>query len=138
MVLIIYAHEKLMYGALRARLAGKNGCVTREFTENVDIAIAAEKYINLRHNIKILLVNSEKLPQVSGDGKVSMVVSCGMNEKDTVTFSSIDNDRAVLCIQRNIDDIECGEFPVNYDENISIWHNIAIAFSEWYCNKRKE
>lgn len=140
MVLIIYAHEKLMFGALCARLSGKNCRVTRKFNENVDIAVATEKYIELRRDVKILLVSSDKLPQIIGDGKVSMVVSCGMNEKDTATFSSIDKDRAVLCVQRNIGDIECGEFPVNYDENISIRHNIAIAFCEWYCNcnERKE
>lgn len=103
----------------------------QKFLADADIAVAGTAKFELSHNAEILLVNSEKLPEIGGIGKVSRLVSCGMSEKDTVNFSSIDGERAVLCVQRGImcGDIrlESGEYPVKYDRNLSIYNNIVLS-----------
>ena len=105
-----------------------------EISQDTDIAVCTEKELFLPYKTGILLVDSSNLPSFVRQINVSAVVSCGMNEKDTVTFSSIDNDRAVLCVQRDIFygqiALECGEFPVNYDSNLPVWHNVVLGFCE--------
>ena len=130
----IYVTDKLLYSALCARLKYYPCTVTDKFNQYIDIAVATEPQFALTHNVGALLVDSAELPQISGDGKVNIVLSCGMSEKDTLTFSAIDGDTAALCIQRNVNICgitpEMGEYPVFYDENLPLWHNIVISFCE--------
>lgn len=128
-ILVIYTTDKILYTALTD--CNKNLRVMQKFLADADIAVAGTAKLELSHNAEILLVNSEKLPEIGGIGKVSRLVSCGMSEKDTVNFSSIDGERAVLCVQRGImcGDIrlESGEYPVKYDRNLSIYNNIVLS-----------
>lgn len=128
----IYVPDKVLYAALCARLKNNPCCIFNRFTQNADIAAVSQKELILKHEVGVLLVDTQNLPRIRGDGRVNTVVSCGMNEKDTVTFSSINNNRGILCVQRDIVcqsfALECGEFPVIYDDNLSIWHNAVMGF----------
>jgi len=61
--------------------------------------------------------NSEAADMLRGDGV--QTVTCGLSQKDTVTFSSLENDRAVVSLQRGLksldgSDIEPVEVPVSF------------------------
>ena len=66
----------------------------------------------------------------SGTGKA---FSVGMNRNDPVTLSSIGEDRAMLCLQREIfwKGISIGPFekPVFFDRNYSLYKNIVLGFT---------
>lgn len=141
--MLIYTTDKILYTALINRIKSENCRVMRKFLADADIAVGGAAEMKLSHNAEILLVNSEKLPKIGGNGKVSRLVSCGMSEKDTVNFSSIDGERAVLCVQRNIAcgtiQLESGEYPVKYNANLSIYNNIVLSVcEELTCVQRKE
>ena len=117
-------------GALSAYLDREKCTVTNDFLQYADVC-AAVGNINLSFDVGAILVDSARLPNITGNGKFSCLISCGMSEKDSVTFSALGSMRALLCVQRNIRiagvTLECGEFPVDYDENLSIWHNLVIS-----------
>ncbi len=135
--MIIYADDEILYTALTRRVQSDNCRVTRKFTANADIAVAGNTKFNLVHNAEMLLINSEKLPEIGGFGSVRRLVSCGMSEKDTLNFSSIDGERAVLCVQRDVicgaARLENGEYPVEYDRNLSIYNNIALSICKIFA-----
>lgn len=61
--------------------------------------------------------NSEAADMLRGDG--IQTVTCGLSQKDTVTFSSLENDRAVVSLQRGLkaldgSDIEPVELPCSF------------------------
>lgn len=129
-ILVIYTDDDILYAALSRRVENEKCHVMHIFERDADIA-AAGRRLTMAHNAEILLINSEKLPEIDGFGKARRLVSCGMSEKDTVNFSSIDADRAVLCVQRGIVcgnvQLESGEYPVEYDRNLSIYNNIVLS-----------
>lgn len=142
-ILTIYTTDKILYIALKNRINNENCRVMQKNSVDADIAVGGSAKLKLSHNAEILLVNSEKLPKIGGTGKVSRLVSCGMSEKDTVNFSSIDGERAILCVQRGINcgdvQLESGEYPVKYNTNLSIYNNIVLSVCEKLtCVQRKE
>ncbi|HEX3025647.1 MAG TPA: hypothetical protein VHR42_00230 [Clostridia bacterium] len=59
-------------------------------------------------------------------------VTCGMSQKDTVTFSSLDSDRAVVSLQRELRSlsgttIEPREFPVGFSKQPGEYQLLASA-----------
>lgn len=61
--------------------------------------------------------NSEAVNMLRGDGIQTVV--CGLSQKDTVTFSSLENDRAVVSLQRGLKaidgtDIDPVEVPIAF------------------------
>jgi hypothetical protein len=140
----IYVADELLYSALCARLNDYPCTVTCKFDQYIDIAVATEPYFVLAYDVGAVLVDSTALPIFSGDGKVNIILSCGMSEKDTLTFSAIDGEKAAFCIQRKVNICgiltEIGEYPVSYDDGLPLWHNIVISFCEILLKelKRKE
>lgn len=128
----ISSQNKPLFAAISARFR-KKALISDNHSLDCNILVASQ---NTRYDAvcDVCLIDSSRLPNLSGKGKILLPVSCGMNEKDTVTFSSIDGERAVLCIQRNIKIknilLECGEYPVNYDNNLSVWHNLVLCFCD--------
>ena len=61
------------------------------------------------------------------------VITGGMGSSDPVTFSSIGEDRALLCLQQEI--LFCGreivpfERPVPFRRNFSLYKNLAVTFA---------
>ncbi len=61
------------------------------------------------------------------------VLTGGMNPADPVTFSSIGEDRAMLCLQQEIPfagrNIGPFEKPIEFDRNFSLYKNLAMGFA---------
>lgn len=76
----------------------------------------------------ILLPGGEFIPETMGT-----VLTGGMKSEDTVSFSSIGEDRAMLCLQREISlghtFIDPFEKSVPYDRNHTLYKNLAAGFA---------
>jgi len=126
----ISSQNKPLFAAISARLANK-ACIFENNFLDCNILVASK---NTCYNAlcDVCIMDGSDFPSLSGSGRIMLPVSCGMSEKDTVTFSSIDGGRGILCVQRDIKvgkgKIECGEYPINYDTNLSVWHNLAVCF----------
>lgn len=57
-------------------------------------------------NVDSLMLNTENLTKIENIEKVKQVITCGLKEKDTVTFSSIEEDNIILNVQRTIKNIK--------------------------------
>jgi hypothetical protein len=62
--------------------------------------------INDLSNVDSLMLNTENLNKIENIENVKQVITCGLKEKDTVTFSSIEEDNIILNVQRTIKNIE--------------------------------
>lgn len=62
-------------------------------------------------NVDSLMLNTENLSKIENIEKVKQIITCGLKEKDTITFSSIEEDNIILNVQRTIKNIknECVE-----------------------------
>ena len=59
--------------------------------------------------------------------KVKNLVSCGMNDFDTVTFSSISEDSASLCIRRTINRVYPCEFKTKFYKDMDLYSNLVVS-----------
>ena len=62
--------------------------------------------INDVSNVDSLMLNTENLNKIENIGNVKQVITCGLKEKDTVSFSSIEEDNIILNVQRTIKNIQ--------------------------------
>ncbi len=66
-----------------------------------------------------------------GRFKMKSAISCGMSSKDSITYSSINDEKALICIQRRIifngKAYEPCEFPVMLNKNISDYQNLIAG-----------
>lgn len=74
--------------------------------------------------------NGEAADILRGDG--IQTVTCGLSQKDTVTFSSLENDRAVVSLQRGLkaldgSDIGPVEVPVSFSQSHSEYPLLAAV-----------
>ncbi len=96
------------------------------------------KHAPIRHHIDIpsayfAVVDSENknaANMLRVDG--IQTVTCGLSQKDTVTFSSLDNDRAVVSLQRGLkaldgSDIDPVEVPVAFSPSHSEYPVLAAV-----------
>lgn len=62
----------------------------------------------------------------------TLLITGGMNREDAVTFSSIAEEKAMLCLQKEIfygkKSILPFEVPVLFDRNYGLYHNLASGF----------
>lgn len=72
-----------------------------------------------------------RIRDMIGCFRMKNAISCGMSSKDSVTYSSIGEERALICIQRKIiflDKVyEPCEFPVFLHKNISEYQNLIVG-----------
>lgn len=68
--------------------------------------------------------------QLSGKIKCGGIITCGMNTRCTLSYSSIDYDKALLSINRRIDledkSIHQCEKPVEYYEPLTVYENLVL------------
>ncbi|MBQ9940805.1 MAG: hypothetical protein IJO74_04630 [Clostridia bacterium] len=126
----ISSHNNPLFAAVCSKLAGK-ALIIDNFSADCNILVPSLVTIFDGYG-DVCVLDSSRLQELSGKGKIGYAVSCGMGERDTVNFSSIDLDKAVLCVQRDINfrnfTLERGEFPTFYDQNLTIWQNLAVSF----------
>ena len=82
----------------------KNDCfsdVNLVFVGDIDRKIN----INDLNSVDSVMLNTENLNKIENIENVKQVITCGVKEKDTVTFSSIEEDSIILNIQRAIKNI---------------------------------
>ena len=91
-----------------------------------------ESYIeNILKNSKYLIINSDIQMNKETFKNISLkIITYGLNQKATITASSITQDEVLICLQRNIEDInnniiEAQEFNVKKD-NENIYNILAI------------
>ena len=74
--------------------------------------------------------------------KVRNIVSCGMDFTDSVTFSSISEDSALVCIRRSIIlngyTVEPCEFKAPFDKDIGIYYNLVVAMIDYLIRLKGE
>ena len=70
--------------------------------------------------------------------RVKSAVSCGMCERDSVTFSSIGDEDAVVCFKRTIcffdKQFEPCEFCVKFDRKRSLYSNLVLGTLRFLVN----
>lgn len=87
---------------------------------------------------KCLLI-SENINLNSVDILAKQIISVGMSSRSTVCFSSIDENKAFLCIQRQIDGFlkkegfPC-EIPCSYNNKMSVSENIICCLAQMYLS----
>lgn len=73
---------------------------------------------------------------------VHNAVSCGMDLTDSVTFSSISEDSALVCIRRSIMlngyIAEPCEFKAPFDNDIGIYYNLVVAMIDYLTRLKGE
>lgn len=81
--------------------------VSKYVDNKLDILIIEEKMLNnkeielLCNNSKYILIQDNVNINIKLQNKVN-VITFGFNHKSTVTISSIDDEKVIICIQRNI------------------------------------
>lgn len=53
------------------------------------------------------------------------VITCGMRQTDTLSFSCINDDRAVLSLSRSVENTQPGEVCVRFRKNLSVYENLV-------------
>lgn len=93
-----------------------NGGDVSEYRDrNIDACIFDTKYSSMVLELK----------------NVNSAISCGMQGLDSVTFSSISEDSALVCIRRSIifgnNVIDPCEFKTDFDSQVGIFHNLVTS-----------
>lgn len=107
--------------------------VTKEIN-NMD---TKQKYIEqIMKNVKYLLINSDIKSDMNILGQIKcQIITYGLNQKATITVSSVKEDNILVCIQRNIETIngnvieeqECNIKSENINTNKI--YNLLIIFT---------
>ena len=87
-------------------------------------------------NIDTCLCPSSRYFDVVSSMRVKSAVSCGMREKDSVTFSSIGESDAMVCLKRRVNflstEFEPCEFRVVFDRSRGLYANLALGTLEYF------
>ena len=97
----------------------KGNCITSEDNCAAVIFKNCEAVKNLPKNCSVLCFDQSAAAACSNGTR--QIISCGMGRKDTITLSSLENDRPVLSLQRKIYSfsgnlIEPEDFPLFTDQ----------------------
>ena len=96
-----------------------------------------ENIKNILSNIKYLIINSDiqSKRSIFPEELKFEIITYGLNQKATITASSINEDDVIVCLQRNIKNIknkviEVNEFDIKLDENKSeTIYNVMAYFT---------
>ena len=58
--------------------------------------------------------------------KCNRVITCGMDSKSTLSFSCVNNGKAMLSLSRTVNGIEPCEIYINIKEELSLYENLVI------------
>jgi len=102
----------------------------------VDGVAGLERFRNRR--INTCFCPSARFYDVINSMYVKSAVSCGMRERDSVTFSSIGEDNAMVCIKRKVSFLdrvfEPCEFRVSFDRKRGLYTNLALGTLGYLVN----
>ena len=91
------------------------------------------KYKNC--NINTCIFQGENSFLLSKLPRVKSAISCGMREIDSVTFSSIGEEKAFICIRRRLSFLtsfyDPCEFPSPFNRNFSVYHNLVLGLIDF-------
>lgn len=97
-------------------------------------------YIN--SNIDACIFDSNYALKVRELKNVNSAISCGMQDIDSVTFSSISEDSAIVCIRRSLyfgnSFIDPCEFKVCFDRQYGIYHNLVLSLIDFLIKRKEE
>ena len=99
----------------------------------VDVLIVngGDVSVFIDRNIDTCIFDSSFSSRVLELKNVNSAISCGMQGLDSVTFSSISDTTALVCIRRRIvfadKVIDPCEFKVPFDSRIGIFHNLVTS-----------
>lgn len=101
--------------------------VTEETYKYMEEIISNAKYIILNGDIQI-----EILKKIQIENPIK-IITFGFNSKATITISSIKDEKIIICIQRDIENIDGKmiemqekEIKLNEDNKIKIYNKLAI------------
>ena len=112
-----------------------NSCGQLYYPSLIDLAVVGEcrKSVDIAKlgNIKSLLLNIENSNGVKSAGQNTQIITCGLKEKDTVIFSSINLDEGsvILDLQRSVKNIK-NETLEPFEEQIDIPESVLNAKAE--------
>ncbi len=106
----------------------------------VDGCTTLERFATRRVNT--CLCPSSRFFDVVSSMRVRSAVSCGMRERDSVTFSSIGESEAMVCLKRRVNflsrEFEPCEFRVKFDRRRGLYTNLALGALEYFVKNYKE
>ena len=136
MKIAVFEYLPLLETLVKNRL-----CAAKEDRVTVEKAVESRVYTLLisdrSHVPQSILLTSELILLPSGSRFIpeaeGTVLTGGMRSEDAVSFSSIGEDRAMLCLQRELNlgqvFIEPFEQSVPYDRNHTLYKNLAAGFA---------
>lgn len=114
-------------------------------SNQINMSTPQKDFVNqICNHCKYVIINSDICTgtQIIPDKMVNCI-TYGLNQKSTITISSIQNDKAIIYLQRNIknieeNEIEMGEVSINLKEyeQVSIEDLLAI-FSIYFIYKQE-
>ena len=136
---IFFADNKDKYKT--SFIAGHNAGEVYEDNENVSVDVlivdggaSLERFRTRR--IDTCICPSSRYFDVISSMHVRSAVSCGMREKDSVTFSRIGESDAMVCLKRRVNflsaEFEPCEFRVNFDRTRGLYANLALGALEYF------
>lgn len=101
--------------------------------EEYDLVLCDKNYFSKKApKSEIYLVSGSA--KIISQGEKGILLTGGMNREDSVSFSSIGEDAALICIEREIflkgKSIVPFETKVPFDRNFSLYKNIASGFAQ--------
>jgi hypothetical protein len=98
--------------------------------DDYNIIVIGEAGSELDGNISCRFIICPQNIKLSGKIKCTGIVTCGMNTRCTLSYSSIDYDKALLSVNRRIDldgrSIHQCEKPVDYYEPLTVYENLVL------------
>jgi len=95
-----------------------------------DIIVMGESGSDIVGEISCGFIICPQSMKLNGRIKCKSVITCGMNTRCTLSFSSIAYDKALLSINRRIDleekSIHQCEKPVDYYEPLTVYENLVL------------
>ena len=101
--------------------------------EEYDLVLCDKNYFSQKApKSEVYLVSGSA--KIFSQGERGILLTGGMNREDSVSFSSIGEDTALICLQREIflkgKSIVPFEMKVPFDRNFSLYKNIASGFTQ--------
>ncbi|MBR5459265.1 MAG: hypothetical protein IKV53_00215 [Clostridia bacterium] len=95
-----------------------------------------------QRRVNTCLCPSSRYFDVIASMRVNSAVSCGMRERDSVTFSSIGEESAMVCLKRRVNfldrEFDPCEFKVPFDRGRGLYANLALGTLEYFVKNYGE
>ncbi len=136
---IFFATNKEGYQDGFVKVCREFNCYNDDDKASVDVLVVdggatLERFITRR--VDTCICPSSRFFDVISSMHVKSAVSCGMRERDSVTFSSIGESEAMICLKRRVNflsfEFEPCEFRVPFDRKRGLYENLALGALEYF------